>query len=443
MSCGILFCLKFKRKKLRVGFVMKDGFENTNRSNNKKLLPGLILFVILVFMFVCWIYYVWNKVPASIYLRAGNAEEFDFSVPATANIDRSTVDLGRPVTLYTDEMEDYTMQVKLFGVIDFKKTQVKVIEDVKLYPIGLPVGIYVKTDGILVLQSGEFIGEDGTTKYPAKELEKGDYILSVNGTEVQSKIGLMSMVEECEGEPLEMLINRNGQEITLFVFPEKNEDGEYKLGIWIRDNAQGVGTMTYMDEKCNFGALGHGINDIDTCELMNMEYGRLYDTEIIAIKKGEEGEPGEITGFIAYEKERQVGEIYVNSSCGIYGSVTDNFCSREDVQEIISDESNLLPVGLKQDIKLGNAHVYCAIESEPKYYDILITEIYRKSEETGRSMKIEVVDPELLEKTGGIIQGLSGSPIIQEGKIIGAVTHVLVNDPKRGYGIFIENMLEH
>ena len=215
--------------------------------------------------------------------------------------------------------------------------------------------------------------------------------------------------------------------------PQLNEQGEYKLGIWIRDNAQGVGTMTYIDETGHFGALGHGINDVDTSTLMALQKGTLYHTEIIGITKGSNGSPGELTGFIEYDDRNILGIITENTTRGIFG-----VCS----PKIAGEEQEALPVGLKQEIETGPAQIRCSIGGDIENYEVEITDINLGNDNINRGIVLQITDERLLSETGGIVQGMSGSPIIQNGKIIGAVTHVLVQDSTKGYGIFIERMLE-
>lgn len=336
------------------------------------------------------------------------------------------------MTLSTSQ---YTLNVKLFGLIPFKTTEVSVINNTKVLPVGKPIGIYVKTDGILVLATGEFKGIDGEIKAPAGDLlEAGDYILKYNGKDIEKKSVLMENIGESGGEPIILTIQRKEQIFDLKVEPKKNEQGEYKLGIWIRDNAQGVGTMTFVDSENRFGALGHGINDMDTGTLMKLKGGKLYRTEIIAVKKGERGNPGEMTGLIAYSEKNQIGEIISNSQQGIFGVVTEQF------QEEI--DGTYLDIALKQEVELGPAQVLCCVDDTSRYYDVEIKTLHMNHDNINRGIELEITDQELLSKTGGIVQGMSGSPILQNGKIIGAVTHVLVNDSTKGYGIFIEEMLE-
>lgn len=392
---------------------------------------------------------LYQQIPSLIRLRAGMEQSLDLGLPMSADVvavseqgesnipkDAITIDLARPVSIKTGSFDRYQMQVKLFGFLPIKKVGIQVIEDQELIPVGIPIGIYVKTEGILVIGVGEFTGQDGVTYSPSQYiLKSGDYIRALNGEEVFDKDDFMDRIHSCNGSEIVLTIERDGQTIDLKVIPKKNENGEYKIGVWIRDNAQGVGTMTFIDEEGNFGALGHGINDVDTSTLMNTGDGTLYQTEIISIKKGESGEPGEMTGMIIYSTDRILGQITDNSVQGIFGT-----CNQKALNLI---DKEPIPIALKQEIKLGPAQILCTVDKEAKYYDIEITAIHLNNDNVNRGIELKVTDPELLEITGGIVQGMSGAPIVQDGKFVGAVTHVLVNSPEKGYGIFIENMIEH
>lgn len=414
---------------------------NINKPKKDYTILKLFLEIsVIVFFIWGWLYLTWQKLPSRIHIKQGAVEEFDFAIPAIAKISKQEqaigeVDLSRPITLYATDTDSYNMSVELFGFINFKETEVSVINDVQLKPVGKPVGIYLKTKGILVLQSGEFVGQDGFVKEPAALLQEGDYILAYDGEAIEQKRVLIDKIASSNGEPVVLTIERNGEVFDLMVTPEKNEEGEYKLGIWIRDNAQGVGTMTYLTRDNEFGALGHGINDLDTSTLMNLAYGNLYQAEIISIKRGAVGEPGEMTGYISYEKDEYLGEINQNTEEGIYGVVSDSFT--ENV------ENEYLNIGLRQEVMTGPIQILCTVSDTAEYYDAEITDIYAQTESSSRGFRIHITDEKLLQETGGIVQGMSGAPIIQNGKLIGAVTHVLVQDPTRGYGIFIEEMLEH
>lgn len=394
-------------------------------------------------------YLIDQNIPSVIHVRADEEQSFDLDVPAKgelvsvgalgkSNIPEGEViiDLSEPVTLMTSGLEEYSMEVKLFGFLPFKQVEIEVIEDQELIPMGVPVGIYMEAEGVLVIGVGEFKGQDGQNRAPARNiLRSGDYIRELNGEPVTDKEAFISGIEESGGEPQVITVERKGELIDLQVKPVQDTTGAYKIGVWVRDSTQGVGTMTYIDNEGNFGALGHGINDIDTSTLMEMYDGTLYRTEILSIEKGRVGNPGEMTGMIIYSDENILGDIRYNGAEGIFG-----ICNDKALQMA---EQKAFPIGLKQEIEEGEAEMLCTVDGEPKYYDVEITDIHLDHDNVNRGIELKVTDPELLEITGGIVQGMSGAPIIQDGKIIGAVTHVLIQDSARGYGIFIENMLEH
>ena len=228
-----------------------------------------------------------------------------------------------------------------------------------------------------------------------------------------------------------MLVNRKGEKIPLSLAPVLTQEEEYKLGIWVRDNTQGIGTMTYVDEEGKFGALGHGISDTDTGQLLDVSGGELYQAQIVSIIRGTQGVPGELSGYIEYDEEKKIGVIEKNTDIGIFGQI---FPGTQLAKEKVM-------IGYKQEVKEGKAQLLMESEGKTEKYDIEITEIYGSQQDTNKSFQIQVTDPKLLAKTGGIVQGMSGSPILQDGKLIGAVTHVFVQDSAKGYGIFIENML--
>lgn len=431
------------------------------RTVKRRILPIALALAAFVLSGI-WLYYTWEKIPASIRVKAGVVQELEWNLPAQGEVylafsateeeavpaagmqmqsvkeDESIhVNFSKPVTFVANQMQNYKMDVKLFGFIPFKTVDVQVIPDEMLIPAGIPIGIYIKTDGIMVIAEGEFEGLDHTSKEPAKHLlQSGDYILKVDEEAVESKTEFMEKVAASDGKELILTIRRNEETFDVKVKPEQNINGEYKLGIWIRDNAQGVGTMTYLETDNTFGALGHGINDTDTTLLMEVKSGSLYKTEIVAVKKGEDGTPGELTGVIDYNLENKIGTVETNSAGGIFGTLN------EDIAEEL--QSKALPIGLKQDVQLGSAQILCCVDGNitPQLYEIEITAIHLNHDNVNRGLELHVTDPDLLAQTGGIVQGMSGSPILQNGKIVGAVTHVLVNDPTKGYGIFIETMLE-
>ncbi len=378
-------------------------------------------------------YAVDSSIPSVIHVRAGDGEAFQLGIPAKAeiigvserggsNIPEGAVeiDLSRPVTIQADADTDYRMQVKLFGFLPIKEVGVRVIEEQKLIPVGMPIGIYVRTEGVLVVGSGEFQGNDGITHSPCRGiLKSGDYIREMNGEPVETKDEFIERVRANGGNDVVLSVERADTLLQLSIKPVMDVNGEYKIGAWVRDNAQGVGTMTYIDENGNFGALGHGINDVDTSTLMQMNGGTLYQTDIIDIKKGTSGKPGEMTGMIIYSDDRILGEITDNSSRGIFGT-----CNGRALEMGCREA---LAIGLKQEIERGTAQILCTVEGNTRYYDVEITSVHLDHDNVNRGIELKVTDANLLELTGGIVQGMSGSPIIQNGKIIGAVTHVCVN----------------
>ncbi len=395
-------------------------------------------------------YAIDSRIPSVIHVRAGQEQSFQLGVPAKAeilgvseqgssNIPEGAVeiDLSRTVTMRAALDSSYQMQVKLFGFLPIKQVGIQVIEDQELIPVGMPIGIYVKTDGVLVVGTGEFKGADGVTYSPSRNiLKSGDYIRKMNGEPIERKDDFIARVEKNGNQEIVLTVEREGTLTELCVKPVMDASGKYKIGAWVRDNAQGVGTMTYIDADGHFGALGHGINDVDTSTLMHMENGTLYQTDIVDIKKGTVGKPGEMTGMIVYSNDRILGEITANSARGIFGE-----CNEKALGMVCREP---LPIGLKQEIEEGPAQILCTVQDNTaRYYDVEITAVHLDHDNVNRGIELTVTDPELLQLTGGIVQGMSGSPIVQNGKFIGAVTHVLVQDSTRGYGIFIENMLEH
>lgn len=418
-----------------------------------------ILMAAAVSLLAGWIFHTWEKIPASIRIKSGIEQQLNLDVPMLGkiypehtkeavpvlemnaakaeNTEFLQVDLSQPVTMLANQAKNYKMDVRLFGVIPFKTVQVQVIPDRMLIPAGIPIGIYIKTDGIMVIGQGAFEGMDNTLKEPAKHLLcAGDYILKADEEEIASKAELIQKITDSEGKEMILTLRRSSEVFNIRVKPEQNREGKYKLGIWIRDNAQGVGTMTYMEPNHSFGALGHGINDTDTSLLMNVKSGSLYKTEIVAVKKGQGGTPGELTGIIDYNPKNKIGVIDKNSIEGIFGQLSE--------KEAGIIQAVPMPIGLKQEVRLGKAQILCCVDGQqsPQLYEIVIRAIHLDHDNVNRGLEITVTDPVLLKKTGGIVQGMSGSPIFQNGKFIGAVTHVLVNDPMKGYGIFIENMLQ-
>lgn len=321
---------------------------------------------------------------------------------------------------------------KLFGVIPVKKIEVRRYGDVKLCPGGMPFGVKMFTDGLIVVGFSDVDCED-TNRQPAYSagFRMHDVILKINGTAVTSAAQMSEMVGSCGGAALQFTVRRGEEELSLRLTPSFSvSEQTYKTGMWVRDNTAGIGTVTFVDPSTGtFAGLGHGICDSDTGALLPLSRGVIANVSISGVRKGAAGTPGELQGYFSSGK---IGSLLGNTSAGVYGLLT-------EMPAGVSAET-ALPIALKDEIKDGTAHLYCTLDSSGiEKYEIRIRKI--KNAADNKCMEITVTDPRLIEKTGGIVQGMSGSPIIQDGKLIGAVTHVLVSDPAKGYGIFIENML--
>lgn len=389
---------------------------------------GLLLFSVKTF---------WEALPDHIYVKVGEGISYDFQVPVTVEVKEDDMEAifveGRSTVMENVE-PSYYVTCKLFGLVPVKDIAVTLVEGEAVFAGGMPVGIYAKTKGILVIGMGEVTDWAGVKRSPAKNMIKeGDYIVSVNGTAVEEKEELIKLIHEC-GEQTEVIgLFRDERFLEVAVDAVLSEQNRYMLGVWVRDDMAGIGTLTFYRSDQSFGALGHPINDGDTGEMLLMEQGKLYQTEIIGIKKGQSGKPGEISGVISYSRDSYLGVIDTNSEIGIYGTLDGNLKNL--------DVGTYCEIGYKQEIEMGPATILSAVSGELKKYDIVIESVNFGGAEVNKGILLHVTDKELLELTGGIVQGMSGSPILQNDKIIGAVTHVLVNDPTRGYGIFIENML--
>ena len=297
----------------------------------------------------------------------------------------------------------------------------------ELIPVGQTVGVKLFSDGVLVVGFSD--GES-----PAKDcgLKEGDVITAIGGQSLDTIEEFRQLLAVNGEDAAALTVKRGSRTIELSAEPEKDEDGEYRLGAWVRDSMAGIGTMTFYDPQSGtFGALGHGVTDVDTGQLLPLDHGSIMDASVKAVKKGERASPGELKGD--FDLTRDSGTLYANTECGIFGKL-----SAEDAAKITGAA---LPIAKKDEIKTGRAAILATVSgNETREYDIEIEKIYSPSGST-RNLLLRVTDEELLAQTGGVVQGMSGSAILQDGKIIGAVTHVLLDDPSRGYGIFIENML--
>ena len=389
----------------------------------------MFIYMMALLCVFAWGLLLW-EVPTEVYVTEGETLTLEESLPVTFKQEESE-------EVFSNKWQDnYQVTCSLLGVIPVKNVEVHVVEAKEVTPVGQAVGILLHTDGVYVVDTDSIETQSGEKVSPSgKEIKAGDYITAVNGESVSTKEEIIDAVEESDGETLELTIRREDETVICSVTPVMSSNHSYKLGVWIKDDIAGVGTITYVDEDGNYGALGHGISSAETEDLVEITNGSLYETEIAAINKGEKGSPGSLVGLLYFQKEHYLGTVETNSTVGIYGSASENM---EDIVE-----GDAIPVAHKQEVQTGPAQIYASVDGVVQSYDIEIEDIVMNAPEVNKSLLIRVTDEDLIRKTGGIIQGLSGSPIIQNGKIVGAVTHVLVNDPTKGYGIFIEEMIEH
>lgn len=310
-------------------------------------------------------------------------------------------------------------------------------ERIQVYAGGVPVGVKISTNGVLAVGYSDINKDDGIIESPAKKsgIEIGDILLEINSEKILNSKDLVRKINNFKDEKVEILIDRNGTKIKKYINSSKVDEGIYKLGLWVRDSTAGVGTLTfYHGPSKTYGALGHPIADNETEKILNVREGELIESSIISVRKGQRGTPGELKGVFV-NTDIPFGNVASNTQCGIFGNI------KKDSN--ITKLNNLYEVAFKDEVKLGKAQIISTIDEEgAKFYDIEITKIINQNSPSSKSMVIKVIDEDLLKKTGGIVQGMSGSPIIQNNKIVGAVTHVLVNKPDTGYGIYIEWMLK-
>ena len=406
--------------------------ENMYRKNLGKII--LLVFLFIIYIYILVIYHIPDKI--TIFEGEDISLKTFFGITLHAEEDVLTVsaDTGQK-TINTVGNEK--VSVKLFDKLFIKNVDVSVLPRTTVIPVGNIAGVKLYTNGVLVVGMSEIEGEDSKTYKPYENsgIEEGDTIVKVNNTMIYSTDDLIENVNLSNGENVKIEYIHEKETKECSIRPVKTNEEEYKLGLWVRDSAAGVGTVTFYEpETQQFGALGHGITDIDTGDLLNISSGEFVTAKVLNIKKGEDGNPGKIQGTV--EEQETIGEITKNTEFGIYGKI-------EDASSLNIDMSKEMEVALRDEIQTGKATILCSLDNQTvKEYEIEITKIYRENNYNNKSMEIKLTDQALIEKTGGIIQGMSGSPIIQNGKFVGAVTHVFVDSATEGYAVFGDLMLK-
>lgn len=330
----------------------------------------------------------------------------------------------------TENEENENAYYSLLGIFPVKKVSIKQSGRDFVYPGGSTFGLKLYSDGVLIVGVDDVVLPEGETS-PAKKagLQTGDIIKSVNGETVSSNSDVSRLIAKTDGEELNLVIIRNGEEKNISFKPVRSDGGTLKAGMWIRDSFAGIGTMTFYTDDGFFGGLGHAVTDIDTGESVPIVRGEAVETAISGCIKGTEQNAGELYGIFT---ENKIGDLSVNSDRGVFGRLSST-----------PSDNQRIPVAFRQEIKTGKAQIISTVDgNEPQYYDIEITKLFLSGENSTKNMEIKITDDKLISKTGGIVQGMSGSPIIQNGKLVGALTHVFVNNPLEGYAIYAEKMIE-
>ena len=397
-------------------------------------------------------YYAEHQIPEHFSVAEGEETSFSLDLPLYTTLlseseevilkgdsgipqDEIRIRPDQEFSLYARKDGNFRLGLKLFGTIPFKEISVNVEDACYAVPCGMPVGIYLKSRGVMVIGTGKVTDENGSEAEPAYGiLQSGDYIEAINGEPLSDKEALITSLNRMGESEALLRVRRGGRELELSVDTVKTADGSRKLGAWVRDDTQGIGTMTYLKPDGGFGALGHGISDSDTGRVVEIENGALYETEILGIEKGSAGNPGVMAGVIYYGPGSRLGSVAQNTDCGIFGTAGQAFCDAVGQQT--------MEVGHRQDVKRGKAWIRSCVSGEACDYEIEIQRVDYSPAKENKSLVFLVTDERLLRLTGGIVQGMSGSPILQNGKLVGAVTHVFVQDSTRGYGIFVEDMLK-
>lgn len=406
------------------------------KNNLKRLIKKLLLVFFLLIMYSYAL--VITNLPDELVVFEGETIFMKTLLGLNIKLNDETIETSSNSSQsLTKQAGKSTLEVSLFDSINIKNVNVDVLPKTTVIPVGNIAGVKLYTNGVLVVGMSEIEGYDNKKykPYENKGIKEGDTIVKIDEKLINSTEDLIETVNNSQGRDIKVQYIHQEETKECSISPVKTSNSQYKLGLWVRDSAAGVGTVSFYEPTSKtFGALGHGITDIDTNELINIASGEFVTTRILNITKGESGNPGKIQGTV--ENQTNIGKIYKNSKFGIYGKV-------DNLSSLNIDTSKEMEVALREEIKTGKATILCSLDNQqPQEYEIEIEKINKENNYDNKSMQIKITDQKLLEKTGGIIQGMSGSPVIQNGKFVGAVTHVLVNDPTKGYAVFGDIMLK-
>ncbi len=391
------------------------------------------------------------RFPSQIDIIKGDSKNLSIFFPFSLEMVEESKDIVRFITNNNERLSlknSYNLEptnngiaklkLKFFGIFPVRNVKVNVVSQTYLVPGGEAIGVKLNTKGVLVVSTSEILSVDGKTYNPAKNagIKVGDSIIMINGVKIKDADHVIQLLNDIKSNKVKIEIERNNTKYISEVTPVKSkQDNSYRLGIWVRDKTAGIGTLTFYDPNSKkFGALGHAITDVDTGTLMKAENGEIIKAKVSSIEQGRKGSPGELKGMF-FGTDDVLGKIENNTAFGIYGTIYDD--------TKLFNKKQALPIGTQSEVKTGKAYILANVENDSvTKYEVEIIKLEKQLIPQSKSMIIRITDERLKKKTGGIVQGMSGSPIIQNGKIIGAVTHVFVNDPTKGYGIYIEWMLK-
>ncbi|WP_074350272.1 SpoIVB peptidase [Proteiniborus sp. DW1] len=419
-------------------------------SSCKKLIYFTLLLIVLIYAIQ-----ILNIVrfPSQIDIIKGDSRNLNIFFPFSLEIVEESTDIVRinnenkdglsiglrnSYNLESTNNGRANLKFKFLGIFPIREVKVNVVNQTYVVPGGEAIGVKLNTKGVLVVGTSEILSVDGKTYNPAKNagIKVGDTITMIDGIKIKDADHVIHLLNNIKSNTVKIEVERNNASFTTEVLPVKSkQDNSYRLGIWVRDKTAGIGTLTFFEPNSRkFGALGHAITDVDTGTLMKAENGEIMKARVSSIEQGKKGSPGELRGMF-FETDEVLGKIENNTTFGIYGTMYD--------KNKMFKHKKALPIGFQSEVKTGKAYILANVEGDKvTEYEVEILKLEKQIVPQSKSMVIKVTDKSLINKTGGIVQGMSGSPIIQNGKIVGAVTHVFVNDPTKGYGIYIEWMLK-